>query len=125
MVLEPKRRDEVLVTKAVRGWLVQVKELIKKKPTILKLYGNSYFGKHGFKIPKKIKKDIKVINLDDLQNLINKKNLKEDINLSELGYDKILSNGNLSKKYNITCSYCSKKAKEKIEKLGGTVNASI
>ncbi|MFH1209585.1 MAG: uL15m family ribosomal protein [archaeon] len=108
-----------------RGMAGTGKRADQKKPTILKLYGNAYFGKRGFKIPKKIKKDIKAINLDDLQRLINKNNLKEDINLNELGYDKILSSGNLSKKYNIACSYCSKKAKEKIEKLGGTVNASI
>ena len=108
-----------------RGMAGSGKRADQKKPTILKLYGSSYFGKHGFKRPQKVKKKIKAINLNDLEKLIIKNNLKENINLKELGYDKLLSTGNLSKKYNINCSSCSKKAKEKIEKLGGTVNVSI
>jgi len=108
-----------------RGMAGTGKRADQKKPTILKLYGNSYFGKSGFKLPKKVKRNIKAINLDDLQILINKNNLKEDINLNELGYNKLLGSGNLLKKHNIACSYCSKKAKEKIEKLGGTINVSI
>jgi len=108
-----------------RGMAGSGKRADQKKPTILKLYGPSYFGKHGFKRPQKTQKKIKAINLNGLEKLITKKNLKENINLKELGYDKLLSTGNISKKYNITCKLCSKKVKEKIEKLGGTINVII
>ncbi|MBS3145783.1 uL15 family ribosomal protein, partial [Candidatus Woesearchaeota archaeon] len=37
-----------------------------KKPTIIKLYGNEYFGKKGFKIPQNIKVVLKTINLQEL-----------------------------------------------------------
>ena len=34
----------------------------QKKPTILKLYGNSYFGKHGFKNQRRVGKKVKTLN---------------------------------------------------------------
>jgi len=108
-----------------RGMAGSGKRADQKKQSILKLYGTSYFGKHGFKRPQKTQKKIKSINLNGLEKLIIKNNLKENINLKELGYDKLLSTGNLSTKHNITCKLCSKKVKEKIEKLGGTINVVI
>src|SRR3989338_4865093 len=81
------------------------------KPTII-----NYFGKFGFKRPQKIIKKIKIINVGDLSKLN-----KTDINLIELGFNKLLGEGKVSKKYNITISSCSKLAKEKIEKLGGSI----
>ena len=87
------------------------------KPTIIKHFGlDNYFGKFGFKRPQKIIKKIRTINVGDL----NKLN-KTDINLTELGFNKLLGEGKVSKKYNITVSSCSKLAKEKIEKLGGSI----
>ena len=85
--------------------------------------------KRGFNPINKMK--IAKINLDQLQNFLDKKridsqtqinleSLKKNkiINKSYLKY-KILSNGNLSTKINIEADFSSNSAKEKIEKLGG------
>lgn len=97
-----------------RGMAGTGKRADQKKPSILKEYGNSYFGKRGFNIPPKIKKIKKVINILELPD-------RDNINLTELGYDKLLGKGEVTKKLKITVLYCSKKAKEKIEAKGGEV----
>ena len=101
----------------------------QKKPTILKLYGSSYFGKKGF--TSKIKKDIKSINIQTIENrlyswlkkgILKKQDDIMNINLKELGYDKLLSKGKIKNKFNIEVEYASKKAIEKIQKSGGKIN---
>lgn len=87
-----------------------------KKPTILKLYGNAYYGKRGFHRPQKVIKQIRAINIIDLP-----KFNKTEINLTELGYDKLLGKGKVKQKYNIKVKLYSKSAKEKIEKAGGKI----
>ena len=87
--------------------------------------------KRGFNTIKKNK--IAKINLDqlqsfvdqkrvDLENLINLKSLKKN-NIINKSYSKfkILANGNLSSKLNIEADFSSIAAKEKIEKIGGTI----
>lgn len=91
----------------------------QKKTQILKIYGNEYFGKKGFKIPQKMKRKIKTINLQDID-----KFKKDTINLQELGYNKLLGKGNVTKKLIITVQYSSKRAIEKIQKLGGEVKTT-
>ena len=85
------------------------------------------------------KNDLAIINLGVLQSLIDNKKIKADekININTLkkiklfrkSIDKfkVLSNGNFNSKIDIEADYCSKKAKEKIEKAGGqiTVKKSI
>ena len=39
----------------------------------------------------------------------------------DFGYNKLLGKGKVIKKYKITTKYCSKKAKEKVEKAGGQI----
>lgn len=97
-----------------RGMAGSGKRADQKKPSIIKKYGKTYFGKHGFKIPQKVKKIQKAINIEDLPE-------KEELNLKELGYDKLLSKGKVTKKFKIKVESCSKKAKEKIEKAGGQI----
>lgn len=98
-----------------RGMAGTGKRADHKKPTIIKEFGlSSYFGKKGFKIPSKVKKIIKAINIKDLPD-------KDEINLNILGYNKLLSEGNIKRKVKVITEYCSKKAKEKIEKQGGEV----
>ena len=99
-----------------RGMAGSGKRADQKKPSIIKEYGNTYFGKHGFNRPKKMIKKIKTINILDLP-----KFKKTEINLTELGYNKLLSKGTPNKKYKIKIKLFSKKAKEKIEKAGGTI----
>ena len=87
--------------------------------------------KRGFNPIKKIK--IAKINLDQLQTFVEKKriNPSDQINLESLKKNKIinksyskfkiLANGNLNSKIDIEADFSSVSAKEKIEKLGGTI----
>jgi len=88
-----------------------------------------YFGKYGFK-KKGLKENIKAINLsyleDNFDNLISKKLITEQggfffIDISKLGYNKLLSTGKITKKFKIQAKYASNKALEKIKKAGGEV----
>jgi len=78
-------------------------------------------GKHGF-VPRgsTTKRKIKIINLDQLQNLVQKKKLTE-INLTALGYQKLLGTGNIKSKLIIKVKQFSKKAEEKIKAAGGSI----
>lgn len=106
-----------------RGMAGTGKRADTKKPTIINLYGNDYFGKRGFRRPQKVvklqKRQQKMLNLEQLEKFD-----KQDINLTKLGYTKLLGKGKITKKYTITISSISKKAKEKIEKLGGIINSA-
>ncbi len=87
--------------------------------------------KRGFNSIKK--KDIAVINLNDIQKLIDSKKIISDskINIDALkkanifrksiNKFKVLSNGELNTKIDIEADYASKIAKEKIEKAGGQI----
>ena len=103
----------------------------QKKPSILTTFGNAYYGKIGFNRPKKVVKKINAINILDLekklefyvtQSLVKKDKDKYVINLSDLGYNKLLGAGLVTKKLEIKSPRFSKKAKEKIEKAGGSLN---
>tara|TARA_A100001011_G_scaffold373280_1_gene432543 strand:+ start:2972 stop:3430 length:459 start_codon:yes stop_codon:yes gene_type:complete len=87
--------------------------------------------KRGFNTIKKNK--IAKINLDQLQSFVDQKrvNLENLINLESLKKNniinksyskfKILANGNLTSKLDIEADFSSIAAKEKIEKIGGTI----
>jgi len=99
-----------------------------KKPCIWK--DTKYFGKHGFKIPKKITIEIKAINLKTIEQrlesllakkLVEKKNDSYTVDLKNLGFNKILSTGKITKKFNIKCDYASEKAVDKIKNAGGSI----
>ena len=88
--------------------------------------------KRGFKSLNK--KSIAILNLSKIQSILdNKKNdLKLTIDLKSLQNKnlvnkkylklKILGDGNLKEKIDITANYISKQAKEKIEKIGGKLS---
>ena len=87
--------------------------------------------KRGFNSLKK--NNIVILNLQQLQKYISKKKLNNNnlINLIELKKKKILKdkvekikllgNGDIKDKINIEIDFISKSAKEKIEKIGGSV----
>ena len=87
--------------------------------------------KRGFKSIKG--KDIALINLSRIQEIINKKKISssEKITLPNLQKSKLINNkykklkllgvGDIKEKYDIEVNYISKSAKEKIEKSGGKV----
>ena len=94
-----------------------------KKPSI---WGGRYFGKYGFS--SKSKKSSNTINFKEIEiklpSFIKKKQVKEDkgvfyLDLTKLGYDKLLANGKITKKFNIKIKSFSKSAAEKIKKAGG------
>lgn len=104
-----------------------------KKPTIINLYGNKYFGKHGFHRPQKVLLKIKTTNIGYVNDNLNKfteKNLVESkagmfvIDLNKLGYDKLLGKGILTNKLKITAGIVSRNAKKKIEEKGGVVETN-
>ena len=87
--------------------------------------------KRGFRIKKA--KDIALINLSKIQEIINKKKILPNtkINLVNLKKSKLINNkynkikllgsGDIKEKFDIEVNFVSKSAKEKIEKTGGKV----
>ena len=88
----------------------------------------NHFGKYGFKRPQKTIQKFKAINLSFIDNEI-QKFLAEDIaveedgqivlDVTELGYNKVLGKGNLSTSMVIKSPMFSKSAIAKIEEAGG------
>lgn len=96
-----------------------------KKPS----FPNSEFGKHGFKSKGVLHHD-KTINLRDIDNQLNnwirekKVEQKEGlyvVDLTELGYDKLLGSGRLNKKLKIIVPKAVPNAVEKIKAVGGVL----
>jgi large subunit ribosomal protein L15 len=97
-----------------------------KKPSIWK---KRYLGKYGFK-KKNIKVKINAINIrtieQEILKLLNLKLAEEKdgsvvLDLKKIGYNKLLSNGKVSRKLKITTPYASASAIEKIKAAGGEV----
>jgi large subunit ribosomal protein L15 len=87
-----------------------------------------HFGKKGMKRPIKVIKEVKAINLKDLdstvERLLKDKKIKEDkegikVNLTELGYDKLLGSGQVKHKLIVEAKYFSKNAVKKLEEIEG------
>ncbi len=109
-----------------RGMAGTGKRADHKKTKIINLYGNAYFGKKGF--TSKSRKKIKAINLkvieQRLANYLSKGLIKKEkdsyiLNTKDLGYNKVLANGKLTKKFKITSDSFSKKAITRIQEAGG------
>jgi len=113
-----------------RGKAGSGKRADSKKPSTW--HKKKYFGKHGFK-KKNIKIVVEGINLktidDNLQNWISKKLVTQQegtytINLEKLGYNKLLSTGKITHKLKIHTPSASKKAIEKVQEAGGSIEKS-
>jgi len=90
--------------------------------------GYPFFGKHGFYQPVKV--EWKPINLGELDELVNKliaegrvkmEEGKYVINILELGFNKLLGKGTISKPVIIYTPAASMKAVEKVAAVGGEV----
>lgn len=99
-----------------------------KKPTILKEFGKSYYGKRGFKSLNNKKN--KVLSLAFVESsfdklveagVVGKEGNEFVLDVKKAGYDKVLGNGVLTKKITFKCDFISNGAKEKIEGAGGKV----
>jgi large subunit ribosomal protein L15 len=74
-----------------------------------------YFGKHGFVSPQskhRIENTINLVKLDQLAS-------GAEINLTELGYTKLLGTGKITKALTITVPVASKSAIAKVQEAGG------
>jgi len=66
-------------------------------------------------------KNTSPVNAINLNDLIAKVSGSEIINLQELGYDKLLGTGTITRKLEIHAKYASKRAIEKVSNAGGKV----
>jgi large subunit ribosomal protein L15 len=83
-----------------------------------------YFGKKGFTSPQSLHRKENPINLKQLGKLTAKTPAEKDkahVNLTSLGYTKLLGTGKITKPLTITVASCSKTAAEKIKKAGGKI----
>jgi large subunit ribosomal protein L15 len=83
-----------------------------------------YFGKHGFTSPQSLKRNERTINIKQLAELNAETSIQEGkthINLTSIGYTKLLGAGKITKPLIVTVVSCSKAAEEKIKKAGGQV----
>ena len=88
-------------------------------------YEPDHFGKHGFTSPQSLKRNENVINLSKLDEMpvTLPKNEQEQplIDLTSLGYAKLLGTGKITKPLTVTVPSCSKTAAEKIKHAGGKI----
>ena len=87
-----------------------------------------HYGKHGFKRPSKMIKKTNPVNLVYLEEKADefidsgKASVEGDaivIDVTDLGFDKVLATGNITKTFKIYSHKLSASAVEKIEELGG------
>lgn len=104
-----------------RHWIQTIKGL---RPAI---------GKHGFVRPRESIKPNNVINVSHLNAMIanlehegkvTKKGNKYEVNLTELGYTKLLAQGGVDVAMNIVVAEASERAIKKIESAGGKVKTT-
>lgn len=104
--------------------------LHKHKYMHLNKYMPDHFGRHGFKRPQSVVSSNEVINLKGLKQSIPKflqsgaatqKGKAVMVDLTKLGYDKLLGTGDVDLAITVKVSQASKSAIEKIEKAGGKV----
>ena len=98
--------------------------LLKHKKTWMIKYDPDHFGKKGFKVPVKAKNIVKSITLRDLDTLAKNLN-KTEIDVSEFGYDKVLSKGILTQPLTVKARKIVDRAKKKIEESGGKVVENV
>jgi large subunit ribosomal protein L15 len=81
-----------------------------------------YFGKSGFTSPQSIHRIENTLNIQKLTTMTpTTQDGKNIINLTSLGYTKLLGTGKISKPLTVTVPACSKLAQEKITEAGGQV----
>tara|TARA_Y100000588_G_scaffold57483_1_gene55379 strand:- start:2149 stop:2571 length:423 start_codon:yes stop_codon:yes gene_type:complete len=80
-------------------------------------YMPGHWGMHGFNRHPSLRVVNASINLGQVGEIAE----GDEINLTEMGYDKLLGRGNIGRPLKITVSEASAKAIEKVESVGGTV----
>lgn len=91
-------------------------------------YEKDAFGKHGFTSPQSLGRNESVINIAKLEELASKLSTggeqQTTLDLTSLGYAKLLGSGKIKKAITVKVVSCSKSAAEKIKKAGGQVLAA-
>jgi len=77
----------------------------------------NYFGKHGFTSPQSINRRESTLNIQKLTAIAE----TNTVDLTSMGYTKLLGTGKIAKPLTVTVPTCSKLAEEKIVKAGGKV----
>ena len=115
-------RSNSVLSKIAANRGVTVKSL---KKCLMK---NPYIGKRGFtSVNKKKNNTISLSHIEkNFDNLVNKGVITKEkdefvLNASQQGFDKVLGNGNFSKKLTIVCDEISQTAKQRVEEVGGKV----
>jgi large subunit ribosomal protein L15 len=83
-----------------------------------------YFGKHGFTSPRSLKQKERTLNLEKLEELSQKHPSEEGksrVDLTSLGYTKLLGAGRITKPVIVSVAAFSKAAAEKIKEAGGEI----
>jgi len=93
-------------------------------------YAPDWYGKRGFKSPKQLRVEVNAINVGDLseiaEKLVSEGKAKRvgdvyEIDLSSLGYSKLLGGGSVVCKMRIRVERATKTAIEKVRRAGGEV----
>ncbi|MBS7639791.1 MAG: uL15 family ribosomal protein [Candidatus Bathyarchaeia archaeon] len=90
-------------------------------------YEPDYFGNVGFVSPKSLKRDIRCINLKELEEIAmkiapkTKRGEKIFIDLEEMGYTKLLGEGKITLPVRVKVPSYTKVALRKIEEAGGEI----
>ena len=104
--------------------------LHKHKWSYIVKFEPDHFGKVGFKRPVKSVEEINAVNLKQLdqiaekllkEKIAEKEEEKIKIDVSKLGFQKVLGSGKLTRPLIIEAKYFSKQAIKKIEESGGKV----
>lgn len=98
--------------------------------TYILRYEPDYFGKRGFTSPASLRRTENIINVGELEEIAEKigateKDGKIFLDLTSLGYTKLLGKGSVKKAFIIKVPSTSETAAEKIKEAGGEVIAEI
>ena len=113
----------------IRGGVGKAGPKTRHKMRVIR--GLQTIGKHGFTRPPVVVKGVKQINVSHIEamlpslvkkGLVEKSGDKYNVNLTDLGYSKLLAQGKVTLPLIITVDAASEKAIEKIEEAGGQVN---
>jgi large subunit ribosomal protein L15 len=105
----------------------------KTKSDYVRINFPGHIGRRGFKRPQKVLKEVKIINVQDLDQQIpallksghaHKKGDSITIDVGVLGIGKVLGKGTVTHKLAVTAPSFSQSAVAKIEQAGGTAHAS-
>ena len=109
-----KKRHRGKGSQGGKGWAGSTKH---KRSYVYK-YAPKHFGYKGFRPPSAVLTEAVILNLDDVEKIAAKSGKKE-IDLTTLGYTKLLGRGKLAKALTIKIASASASAKSAVEAAGG------